>query len=246
MRAVGNLKICPKCGRSLSVNEFFRANKRPDGLRVYCKDCERDYDIQRADQRSAYQKQYREENKERLAEQRVSWVEENREELLEKKRAYNRLPEVIGRMIGYRRRHYEEHKEEYLEKSARWKAENPEKVQQSQQAWKERNSEKVTESRARYNRDNPETVIAWSQRRRAKQAQAAVGDVDFKRIWKRDRGVCYLCGRSVDKKDVHYDHVIPLSRGGAHSEENLRVTHGRCNLIKGAKLVEELDMSRFK
>ena len=70
-------------------------------------------------------------------------------------------------------------------------------------------------------------------------------NVDFDKIWKRDRGICYLCGRLIEQ-DVHYDHVVPLSQGGAHSEDNLRVTHARCNLIKGKKLVEELDMSLFE
>lgn len=50
----------------------------------------------------------------------------------------------------------------------------------------------------------------------------------------------------MKKSERHLDHVIPLSRGGAHSEDNIRVTHARCNLKKGTKLVEELDLESFR
>lgn len=73
-----------------------------------------------------------------------------------------------------------------------------------------------------------------------------VGEVDYKRVWRRDKDICYLCGCAVAKNDVHYDHVIPLTRGGVHSEDNIRVTHARCNLVKGKKLVEELDLKQFR
>lgn len=245
MKAVGDTKQCSRCKRRLPVSEYYKDKKRPDGLRMQCKGCEREYASQNADRISEYQRRYREENADRLTENRRRWVEENRDELLAKKRDYNRRPSVIERMKAYRRQHYETNKGKHKENSSRWKEQNPEKVQQYKRSWKERNPEQVIESRARYNRDHKETTIAWSHRRRAKRAAATVGEVDYKRIWKRDKGICYLCGCPVDKNDVHYDHVTPLSRGGTHSEDNLRVTHARCNLIKGTKLVEELDLKQF-
>jgi CRISPR/Cas system Type II protein with McrA/HNH and RuvC-like nuclease domain len=35
---------------------------------------------------------------------------------------------------------------------------------------------------------------------------------------------------------MHVDHIIPLSAGGAHSPENLRIISARENLEKGAKI----------
>jgi 5-methylcytosine-specific restriction endonuclease McrA len=246
MKAVGDQKRCSKCKRWLPVSEYYKDKRRPDGFRMQCKGCEREYASRNADRISDYQRRYREENADRLAENRKRWEEDNRDELLAKKRDYNRRPSVIERMKVYRHRHYEENKERYKGNSIRWKAQNREKVQQYKKDWKERHPDRVTESRARYNQEHRETTIAWTRRRRARQAEVAVGEVDHKRIWKRDRGLCYLCGRSVAKNDVHYDHVIPLSRGGTHSEDNIRVTHARCNLKKGVKLVEELDLETFR
>lgn len=33
----------------------------------------------------------------------------------------------------------------------------------------------------------------------------------------------------------HIDHILPRSRGGQNSKDNLRITCSRCNLSKGAK-----------
>ena len=56
----------------------------------------------------------------------------------------------------------------------------------------------------------------------------------------RDRSTCYLCGQVVASDNIHLDHVVPLTRGGAHQRENVRVTCKPCNLRKGTKLLSEL------
>ena len=52
-------------------------------------------------------------------------------------------------------------------------------------------------------------------------------------VWRRDRGRCRGCGSGFD---LQYDHVIPLSLGGATSVENLQLLCGDCNRAKGASL----------
>ena len=53
-------------------------------------------------------------------------------------------------------------------------------------------------------------------------------------VIQRDGLWCHLCGGDVEPHDVHVDHVVPLSRGGDSSPENLKVSHSRCNLLKGS------------
>ncbi|WP_040704297.1 TerD family protein [Nocardia takedensis] len=52
-------------------------------------------------------------------------------------------------------------------------------------------------------------------------------------VWQRDGGRCVQCG---DAHYLEFDHVIPLSRGGATSVGNLQILCRRCNLEKGARM----------
>ena len=54
----------------------------------------------------------------------------------------------------------------------------------------------------------------------------------------RDRFCCQICGRSPAKDfgvELHVDHILPWSKGGLNTEDNLRVLCFDCNLGKGAK-----------
>lgn len=47
---------------------------------------------------------------------------------------------------------------------------------------------------------------------------------------------CSICGASPKKGndvELHVDHIVPFSKGGTHSEHNLRVLCGNCNLGRG-------------
>jgi 5-methylcytosine-specific restriction endonuclease McrA len=62
---------------------------------------------------------------------------------------------------------------------------------------------------------------------------------------------CYLCQQPIDFEasskvgvegwefSYHPDHVIPLSKGGLDVMENLRPSHGQCNIRKAATLLEQ-------
>lgn len=50
-------------------------------------------------------------------------------------------------------------------------------------------------------------------------------------------GVCAYCG--TDNGPFEIDHVVPYSRGGAHSIENFALSCSSCNRSKGARFVEE-------
>ncbi|WP_406272678.1 TerD family protein [Nocardia sp. NBC_00881] len=52
-------------------------------------------------------------------------------------------------------------------------------------------------------------------------------------VWQRDGGKCVECG---DGHYLEFDHVIPLSRGGATSAANLQILCRSCNRAKGARI----------
>ncbi len=52
-------------------------------------------------------------------------------------------------------------------------------------------------------------------------------------VWERDGGKCVLCGAA---DELHFDHEVPYSRGGASNAANLRILCARHNLSKGARI----------
>lgn len=50
---------------------------------------------------------------------------------------------------------------------------------------------------------------------------------------RRDGYICGLCGQSVPPQVVDIDHIIPRSKGGPDTLENVRVTHAHCNRSRG-------------
>lgn len=52
-------------------------------------------------------------------------------------------------------------------------------------------------------------------------------------VWRRDSGQCVQCGT---KQNLQYDHIIPISRGGANTVSNLQLLCQSCNCRKGAKV----------
>lgn len=94
------------------------------------------------------------------------------------------------------------------------------------------------------------------QNRRAKMKNALVDrDIQLAELFRRDGGVCYLCGGKCDfsdctiTEDGHFivgdsypsiDHVMPLAAGGEHSWTNVRLAHHRCNTLKSDSIISPL------
>jgi len=56
-------------------------------------------------------------------------------------------------------------------------------------------------------------------------------------ILRRDNYKCQICGSTVkDGVKLHIDHIVPVSKGGHTTPDNLRVLCDRCNLGKSDKL----------
>ncbi len=52
-------------------------------------------------------------------------------------------------------------------------------------------------------------------------------------VWTRDGGACVLCG---SKTALHFDHVIPVAKGGGNSGDNIQILCAVCNLKKSDKI----------
>ena len=52
-------------------------------------------------------------------------------------------------------------------------------------------------------------------------------------VWERDVGHCVYCGSD---ERLEYDHIIPVSKGGANTAKNIQLLCQKCNLQKHAKI----------
>jgi len=65
-------------------------------------------------------------------------------------------------------------------------------------------------------------------RKRSRLSNAVMSEV-----WIRDGGKCVECGST---EDLEFDHVIPFSKGGSCTADNLRILCRQCNRKRGAHL----------
>ena len=60
-------------------------------------------------------------------------------------------------------------------------------------------------------------------------------------LW-RDQNVCQYCGNYFKTSELTVDHVLPKSKGGKNTWENLVAACVPCNQKKGSKTLEQADM----
>ena len=73
--------------------------------------------------------------------------------------------------------------------------------------------------------------------RRARKRGAFVEPVYRAVVFQNYAGLCGICHQPIDPVEQwHLDHIIPLSKGGAHSYANTQPSHADCNVKKGATL----------
>jgi len=61
-------------------------------------------------------------------------------------------------------------------------------------------------------------------------------------VFLRDRFSCQYCGEHQPAHDLTFDHVIPRSRGGRTTWDNVVAACQSCNLLKGNRLPKQADM----
>lgn len=66
------------------------------------------------------------------------------------------------------------------------------------------------------------------------------------RVNRRDNNVCQLCSKNVLDKDIHFDHIIPWSKGGSSDENNIRILCKKCNLERSDDFESEILVTNFK
>lgn len=91
------------------------------------------------------------------------------------------------------------------------------------------------------------------KQKRIPKEQVIDKDITLEALYKRDSGVCYLCGgvcewndrdattNKVGNKYPSIDHIIPVAKGGLHAWNNVRLAHFICNALKSDKVLKETE-----
>jgi hypothetical protein len=106
---------------------------------------------------------------------------------------------------------------------------------------------KYKEAEKRWRKANPDKV--YNDKHRAQKYGVPYEYYSREQIFKRDGYDCYLCNTPTNPTAAHIqgqpgwelyphlEHVIPISKGGPDTKDNIRIAHAKCNIDKGVKLL---------
>jgi len=202
------MKRCNKCGELKSLDQFHVKTQNTDGYSHTCKEC-----------KSKIDKAYREANKDVLKQKTKEKYHNNKEvwKARNKKRYDNATPEEVQRRKEVHRKYNQN---------------MPEDVKKRKQEY----NKKYFASEA-----GKSVTIRSIHKRRAQKIASEDGTVTaqaLEELKTTQEYKCNYCKVDLDftaKGKVHLDHVIPLSKGGAHSITNVVWSCAKCNLLKSNK-----------
>lgn len=222
--AIGNEKFCPRCHRTLAIDQFGRAKDRVDGLKTWCKNCRRDEGA------ADFQK-----HKTKRQKKHLEWKSRNPGAMNKYARRWRkRHPEkakavwAIANGKRDRARHREIVMRDYYA--------DPQKHLDRARNWRQNNKAKVAAALKAYREENRELIAAlkrnYKARKRNAEGQHTANDI--LRLYDEQSGRCRYCNNDLGKS-YHVDHWMPLQLGGTNWPDNLQLLCGTCNLRKKDK-----------
>lgn len=130
-----------------------------------------------------------------------------------------------------------------------WKKSNPSKVIKQKNKYYELNKDKESKRAKKYRKSNKDKMNEYKRKRKALMLGNSHSKYTLQQVIDVYGLNCYICNKRIDIKaqrqvgkdgweyGLHLDHYVPLSKGGADNLENVRPTHGLCNIKKGAKVI---------
>ena len=219
------MKICSKCKKELELNMFYRDKNKKDGHRYPCKECDNKWRTENKDRikktthivskedTSRYNKNYYKNNVKNKAE----YYHINKDTILERKKIY-----------------CEENKKVIAFKSKEYQSLNKETIEKYNGEYRETHKEVATEYAKIYQKNNKEKFNIINERRRskAKQLISTLTNKEWENIKTIFNNKCAYCGK---EKSLTQEHIIPVSKGGNYTKENIICACQSCNSSKGTK-----------
>jgi hypothetical protein len=247
------MKNCTKCNINKDLTEFSKRKSSKDGLNLWCKNCNKSYlktyYLENKERLDEINKEHYQVNKESYLIRSKNYRDNNREQIAEYHEEYYEKNKNI--LIEYKKIHYSENKEEYLTKSKEYREENKEEYLNYLKEWRENNKEKILD----YKEENRDKWVLYNQRYRNKlrdekpyiiawRSSLKLALVRMNRI-KESLTIDLLGYSSYDLKihmeslfkdgmswdnwgEWHIDHIIPVSKFEPNTSIN--IVNALCNL----------------
>lgn len=160
------------------------------------------------------------------------WTKKHRAEVT--RRARQRYWEIESIRLSRRakiKEWTEKNKDRARKLIADWKAKNIAHYKAVQLEWRKRTKERRAQVAREYGRLNKAKLNAATARRAARKRNQLHPDLNRAH----ERGLFLLAAELTRRTGIehHVDHIIPLSRGGWHHQDNLQVLPISANLAKG-------------
>ena len=182
----------------------------------------------------AYQKKWREENRAKICSYSKKWRDKNKPTVAAKTKKW--AAENPDRVRELRRR---------------WYANNPEKSKEMDRLRRLKHADKIRERNRRYQQANRDKIKAWHRKSYLKHRTERL---EYSRITNHNRRAAMARGEGLTyglprrllasqnfkcvhcpadlHKGYHMDHIVALSKGGPHKDENIQLLCPACNLSK--------------
>jgi len=150
--------------------------------------------------------------------------------------------------------YYREHRQRIKDNVSRWQRENKDaravitkqyrdthvaEVRAYNADWQRAHPDNMKAAYRQYRVTHPDYASEQHHRRRLRIG-VAFQSISRTEIGERDGWVCGICGGPIDRELVwpdrmsqSLDHILPLSLGGSHTVDNVRITHLDCNVKRG-------------
>lgn len=163
----------------------------------------------------------------------------------------------------YLKEYRETHKEYFREKHAEYRERNREKLKEKSKVNYWTNREKISQrakeyrktdrckqlEKARRQTDRYKGYVKYRKAIRRGAERQGDRDITLEKLYIRDKGVCQICGKKCNWRDIKIqgvcsivgrmypsiDHIKPISRGGSHTWDNVQLAHFSCNSSKNNK-----------
>jgi 5-methylcytosine-specific restriction endonuclease McrA len=230
-------KACTQCKQIFpATSEFFCWESKSKGkLNARCKPCLSERRKANADYMREYSKKWRMVNDADIKKKKKIYRQKNKDIIKERSRIYaQKYREEIKKRKAIE---YQNNKERYRQKSREYHKKNAERNRQRVKEWAKNNPDQHREAKLRAGR-----------KRRAVIKGSPTSPYTENNVISTYGINCHICGLKIDlslprqvgkpgwEKGLHIDHLIPISKGGPDTLENVRPAHGRCNIDKGATI----------